>query len=81
MTDTLKDTIIRMEVDPLLRLSLVEEIIKKKKFVVPVPHRKTLVAWIEEGKWMGEKGEDGWWYVRQSSFMKRAISKQPAATV
>lgn len=71
------DTLIKMEVDPLLRLSLVEEIIRKKRFVVPVPRRKTLVAWIEEGKWIGEKGEDGYWYVRQSSFIAWARAKNP----
>lgn len=75
------DTLIRMEVDPLLRLSFVEELIRKKRILVPVPNRKTLVAWIEEGKWIGQKGEDGWWYVRQSSFVAWVKAKQEPQAV
>ena len=72
--------ILTMEVDPLLKLSLIEENIRKKKFVAPVPHRKTLVGWIEEGTWLGEKRKDGW-HVRQSSFVAWAKALQEPQTV
>lgn len=82
MNALLKDTVIKMEVDPLLRLSMVEEIIEKKRFVVPVPHRKTLVSWIIAGKWQGEQdAETGVWYVRQSSFIKWATALHPQQKV
>lgn len=69
------NSILLMEVDPLVKLSLAEEIIKKKKLLMPVPHRKTLIGWIEEGVWTGEKKKDGW-YVRQSSFVRWAKALQ-----
>lgn len=67
---------LEFEVDPLIRLSTIEEIIRKKQIMVPVPHRKTLIAWIEEGILDGLKGDDNWWYVRKSSFIAWARAKQ-----
>lgn len=73
-----KDKVVRMEIDPLLKLSMVEQIIRKNRFVVPVPNRKTLQSWIMKGKWDGEQDEEtGVWYVRQSSFIKWARALHP----
>ena len=57
---------------PKLKLSEIEEIIRKQRIIVPCPSRQTLVNWCEEGRFetSGNKPTSMGWLVFEDSFWK-----------
>ena len=52
----------------MLRLSMVEQIIRDNRLLVPAPSRPKLIALIEEGRMQGKRTEYGW-LVFEDSFL------------
>lgn len=71
---------LKTEIDPLYKLSAIEEMIAFLQVIVPTPNRKTLISMIEDGTWTGEQ-ISGIWHVRESSFMAWVKAKQTQQTV
>jgi hypothetical protein len=68
------------QIDPALRLSEIETILRKNRVVVPVPSRDTLIGYCESGILSGfQSGARGDWYVYESSFVAWVRGLQPAA--
>ena len=70
------------EVRPRLRLTRVEDILKQTKVVDPIPSRRTLIRYLEEGKILqGGQDDSGYWFVFEDSFKRWVRSKHPEAYV
>lgn len=52
---------------PLMRLQVIEEILRKQNILAPVPTRNTLIAWLEEGRLEGRQ-VNGIWHIYRDSF-------------
>jgi hypothetical protein len=63
-------------IQPLLRLSRIEEILRKNHVMDPIPARSTLIALCEQGTLDGELTNFGW-LVTEESFKAWVRSLRP----
>lgn len=67
-------------IDPAMRLSEIETILRVQRVLVPVPSRDSLIKLCEEGTLKGfQEGGRGDWWVYESSFIAWVRGFQPAA--
>ncbi len=63
---------------PAMLLSRMEEILRQTRVIDPVPSRKTLIRYLEEGTQLeGRKNGAGYWLVYEDSFRAWVRSHQP----
>ena len=64
-----------VEIKPRLRLSRIEEILRRTRAIEPIPSRNKLIALCEDGTFEGECTDFGW-LVTEQSFKNWVISLQ-----
>lgn len=55
-------------ISPVLKLSEIERILRRDQIIRPVPSRRTLINWIEDGTLNGQITSKGYYVVTVESF-------------